>query len=111
MTTIHTISEFSRPILDAWVEEHYGTADYEIVGSSRVLWSGWEADTDVAVIRLPDGSFKWALVDGPHAPDDVPEVLRKQLVAYRQAISNTEELLAMMSDQEPKPSSTTSASS
>jgi hypothetical protein len=81
--------------LDRYVQEAWGTKDYEILGAAEMLWSGWEGDTDAILLCLADGRRVWAVMQCVTIrPDEVPDVLRERIAAYRKAIADSEVLLA-----------------
>ncbi|WP_114945902.1 hypothetical protein [Microvirga calopogonii] len=91
---------WQKESLDRYVHKAYGTDDYEVLGATEMLWSGWECDTDAVLIRLADGRKAWAVmlcVNVP--PKEVPDALRERIEAYRKAIADTEALLAKAEEQ------------
>jgi hypothetical protein len=87
---------WEREAVNGYVSRKYATKDYEVVGRVSMLWTGWEGDTDAILLRLGDGRMAWYVlhcVDVP--PAEVPAVLRQRLAAYREAITQTEELLRL----------------
>ncbi len=90
------LKEWEKERLDGYVRRKYGATDYVILGSADMLWSGRELDTAAVLIRLGDGRQVWAVLASVDvSPSDVPDVLRQRLVAYRQAITETEALLRL----------------
>jgi len=90
------LREWERKAVDGHVQRAFGTTDYEVVARAPMLWVGWEADTDAVLLRLGDGRQAWFVLHCVDvAPEAVPEVLRQRLVAYREAITQTEELLRL----------------
>jgi len=90
------LREWERKAVDGYVLRKYGARDYEVLGRVPMLWTGWEADTDAVLLRLPGGRLAWYVlhcVDVP--PEQVVETLRQRLVAYREAIEETEALLRL----------------
>jgi hypothetical protein len=90
------VDDFDRQRLALYVERIHGTADFEVLAAASMLWSGWECDTAAALVRLGDGQRVWAVLDAVNvASADVPRMLRERIKAYRQAIFETEALLAV----------------
>jgi hypothetical protein len=89
-----------KGFIDDYVMDAYGTRDFEILGAAEILWSGWEGDTDAVLMRFADGRLGWAAVQGVTvAADKVTETLRERLTAYREAIRETEALLALAGEK------------
>jgi hypothetical protein len=85
-----------RQRLDLFVADAFNTTDYTILGSARMYWCGWEADTAAALIRLADGRVAWAVLDGVTiAADEVADILRGRIEIYKRAIVDTRALLAL----------------
>jgi hypothetical protein len=90
------LSDWQRQHLDCYVQGAYGTGEYEILGMVPMLWSGWEADTNAVLVRLADARRVWAVMQSVDVrANEVPDVLRQRLVAYREAIEETEALLRL----------------
>jgi hypothetical protein len=52
------------PLMRETVRDWFGVDDYEIETATPVLWCGWEADSEVLIVRLPDGSRR-LVVENP----------------------------------------------
>jgi len=89
--------EAIRRRVHTMVERKYGPTaaqGFEILGSTDIMWSGWEGDTDAVIVRLPDGKVVWMVIDGVEVGSkNIVEVLRERLVAYSKVIEDTEALL------------------
>jgi hypothetical protein len=96
-----TMSKDEMESLDEYVRTTYGVTDYEVIGATALLWSGWESDTMVALVRLPDGRRVWGVVDafGVRYPDGIARMLRQRITAYRDAIAETEALLTIAGER------------
>ena len=82
-------------------------AEIEILGFVPILWPGWEGHGGVALLRLPNGSLRFYVLDDvDRGGQTVVEILRERLSAYAEAMDRTRAMLALIEsqvDEEGKP--------
>lgn len=84
------ISKAFKRQLDVVVQEQFDVTEYEVVGHVPVLWSGWQGDSLVAHVKLPDGRREIVFADSTgNLGGDPKSVLEERLSAYRTAIEET----------------------
>lgn len=89
-------------VISMWFEDEHQRAvpedDIEILGRCNALWCGWEGDCGVVSYRLRStGETGLHVLAGVvHGPDGAVAMLRERLVAYREAIAETEAFLVRM---------------
>ena len=62
-----------------------------------MLWTGWECDHAMAVVRKSDGSVKLEVIAGAEHPDnsDPLAILEKRVAAYEKAITESRRFLGI----------------
>jgi len=73
-------------------------ADVDVLAATPVLWSGWECDTVAVLYRIrPEEKLRLHVMDGVHVtPENLQETLQERVVAYKEAIEETEEFLKLL---------------
>lgn len=80
------------------VMDWFGADNYQIEDAVAVLWCGWEADSEVLLVRLPDGSRR-LVIENPSSMmgpgEDLVDMLRKRGAVYRQTEENTAAFISL----------------
>lgn len=86
-----SVKRLHYPYLVAALE----TDDFELLEIIPVLWSGWECDSHVALVRLSDSRCRVVVLDGVAMPGDgtIREMLEERQRAYAAAMSDTRRFL------------------
>jgi hypothetical protein len=79
--------------LTSYIEDAYGTRAFAAYAACPVLWSGWEGDTKAVLVQLLNGRRVLGMVEGTVSPSEIVQTLRQRIVAYQQAIEETEAFL------------------
>ena len=68
----------------------------ELLEIVDMLWSGWECDHAMALVRMSDGSVKLEVIAGTDHPDNRNpiEMLERRIAAYEKAITETRRFIA-----------------
>lgn len=72
------------------MSRHYLPVGAELLELTPLLWSGWECDHDMSLIRLRDGTVRLHVVAGVAGNGDPLQMLDDRISAYKIAIDETE---------------------
>ncbi|WP_193175360.1 hypothetical protein [Oricola nitratireducens] len=85
----------NTPLLRETVHDWFGSDDYEIEAAVAVFWCGWDADSEILIVRLPDGTRR-LVVENPASlgpDDDLAAILEERMRTYMQAAHDTARFL------------------
>lgn len=100
---------WDRRSIALWFAEEHERAvpedDIQILARCSVLWSGWERDNGVILYRLrSSGETRLHVLDGVHhAPAGAVAMLRERIIAYREALVETEAFLERVETESIRP--------
>lgn len=83
-------------LLRQTVREWFGAEDFEVIAKTGMMWCGWDADSQVYLIRLPSGETRLVVEDpGPDTGPDtnITEMLEERMRTYMQAAHDTARFL------------------
>lgn len=79
----------------ARVRDLFGDVSHRVLDQTAVLWSSWECDHTAVLVELGDGRREVVILGATSVGGPVD--LRERLAAYRQAVTETEALLELLS--------------
>lgn len=87
------------PLLREAVMDVYGTEDFEILAKTGMMWCGSGSDSQVYLVRLPDGRVELVIEDPgsttDNSTDAILHMLNERRQAYRVASDDTLAFTAM----------------
>lgn len=75
------------------VIELFGVSDFEVLDWTPVLHSGWEADSTLMHIVLPDGRRHLIIADAGTPYEDISLAMRERLATYKAVADKTQAIL------------------
>lgn len=74
---------------------HWLPEGAELLEIVAILWSGWECDHGMALVRMPGGVVRLHLVAGVSHPDNADPIgmLEERIGAYEAAVGETRRFL------------------